>query len=165
MTINEVPASGDRVITLPYDLMFVYTSQGAPPPVPQPARNLLLKDMLCYFGRCPIIDGVPDAAAVFGVRNHPNPFNPVTTITYTMPRAGHLSVKVFDLRGALVRTLVDEVRPAGEGQAVWDGRDAQGAQAASGVYFYEARTGGSGAGPQDGPGEIGTCPTAGTTGS
>jgi flagellar hook assembly protein FlgD len=45
------------------------------------------------------------------------------------------------LRGALVRTLVDEVRPAGEGQAVWDGKNAQGAQAASGVYFYEARTG------------------------
>jgi hypothetical protein len=141
MTINENPASGDRVITLPYDLTFVYSSQGAPPPVPQPARNLLLKDMLCYFGRCPIIDGVPDAAAVFGVRNHPNPFNPLTTISYTMPRQGHLSLKVFDVRGALVRTLVDAVRPAGEGRAVWDGKNGQGAQVASGVYFYEARTG------------------------
>ncbi len=105
----------------------------------------MLRDVLAISGSPVPASSSPrrfPPALVFTARNHPNPFNPVTTITYTLPRAGHLSLKVYDVRGMLVRTLVDDVRPAGEGQAVWDGRDAQGARTASGVYFYEARTAG-----------------------
>ena len=141
-TLNTL-GNGSRVISMPYDFMFIHTNPDDNGQAPLPARASVLAEVLAFFG----VTGqnepsqVPEAL-VFRTGHHPNPFNPVTTITYTMPRAGHLSLKVFDVRGALVRTLVDDVRPAGEGQAVWDGRDAQGAQAASGVYFYEARTGG-----------------------
>ena len=74
--------------------------------------------------------------------NHPNPFNPSTTIKYSMPRDGHLKLCVYNVRGQLVKTLIDGVRPAGADQAVaWDGTDHLGNAAASGLYFYEARTG------------------------
>ena len=54
-----------------------------------------------------------------------------------------MSLKVYDIRGRLVRTLVDGPVPAGADQAVtWDGTSDAGAQVSSGVYFYEARTGG-----------------------
>ena len=55
--------------------------------------------------------------------------------------AGRLVVKVFNLRGELVRTLLDEARPAGPTAVIWDGTDGRGRAVASGVYFYEARTG------------------------
>ncbi len=59
-----------------------------------------------------------------------------------MPRAGHLSLKVYDIRGMLVKTLVDDRVEAGADQvAVWDGTDQAGSAVSSGVYFYEARTG------------------------
>jgi hypothetical protein len=81
--------------------------------------------------------------ATLSAANHPNPFNPVTRIVYTVPKAGHLSLKVFDIRGRLVRTLVDDRVEAGADQiATWDGRNDAGAAVSSGVYFYEARTGG-----------------------
>ncbi len=67
--------------------------------------------------------------------NHPNPFNPRTTISYSMPEAGAVSLQVFNLRGELVKTLVDEVVAAGDHEAVWNGRDNGGAGVASGVYF------------------------------
>jgi flagellar hook assembly protein FlgD len=80
-------------------------------------------------------------AAVFAVRNYPNPFNPSTRIEYTLARPGHLSLKVFNLKGELVKTLIDERRETG-GFVVWDGTDDRDSQVASGVYFYEARSAG-----------------------
>ena len=72
--------------------------------------------------------------------NYPNPFNPSTTIKYSLPKAGHLKLSIFNVRGQLVKTLLDGVRPAGEDQTiVWDGSDNQGSSVSSGVYFYEAR--------------------------
>ena len=65
----------------------------------------------------------------------PNPFNPATTIEYAVAGRGHVSLRVFDARGALVRTLVDEVQPAGSRRITWDGRDDRGAGVASGVYL------------------------------
>jgi flagellar hook assembly protein FlgD len=75
--------------------------------------------------------------------NHPNPFNPSTTITYSMPQAGRLKLSIYNVRGQLVRTLIDGNRPMGADQSiVWDGRDNFGSAAGSGVYFYEARAAG-----------------------
>ena len=70
--------------------------------------------------------------------NAPNPFNPSTTIHYSVPDGGAvpLSLKVFDLRGAPVRTLVATVRRPGQYTVFWDGHDDYGRPAASGVYFY-----------------------------
>ena len=92
----------------------------------------------------PITPTPVPAALVFDARNHPNPFNPATRISYTMPRAGHLALKVYDVRGMLVRVLVDGHVQAGADQVeVWDGTDDAGSAVSSGVYFFEARTGGA----------------------
>jgi hypothetical protein len=87
------------------------------------------------------IGDVPGVSAPLAATIHPNPFNPIVTISYAVPAAGHLSLKVFDVRGSLVRTLLDERVETG-GEAVWDGRHGNGSEAASGIYFYEVRHGG-----------------------
>lgn len=69
-------------------------------------------------------------------QNVPNPFNPQTTIAFSLPQRGEVDLRVFDVRGRLVNTLVQEVREAGSHRVVWDGRDAAGVPAASGVYLY-----------------------------
>ena len=70
--------------------------------------------------------GKDTPGASFALGAHPNPFNPAVRITYEMPRAGRLVLRVHDLRGRLVRTLLDQEVPAGPGDVRWDGRDAQG---------------------------------------
>jgi hypothetical protein len=78
------------------------------------------------------------AAAVPAVlrlhQNQPNPFNPRTTLRYSLPRAGRVRLAVYDLRGARLAVLVDAESPAGEWSAEWDGRDATGHAVSSGVY-------------------------------
>jgi len=75
-------------------------------------------------------------------QNRPNPFNPTTTIDYEVPAgAGRVTLRVYDVSGRLVRTLVDSRQPAGPATATWDGRDNDGAPASSGVYFYKLSAG------------------------
>jgi minor extracellular serine protease Vpr len=69
--------------------------------------------------------------------NRPNPFNPVTTIGFGTEKPGRVSLRIYNAQGRLVRTLVDEVLPAGQYQKRWDGKNDAGQTAASGVYFYE----------------------------
>ncbi len=70
-------------------------------------------------------------------RNHPNPFNPRTTIRFALPAAGRARLSVYDVTGRRVRTLVDSELSAGDHEVVFDGADARGRSLASGVYFYE----------------------------
>jgi hypothetical protein len=72
--------------------------------------------------------------------NAPNPFNPVTTIFYNLAEQTHVNLSVFDVSGALVRTLVSGDEPAGEKSVTWDGRSNTGNPMASGVYFYRLQT-------------------------
>ena len=69
-------------------------------------------------------------------QNYPNPFNPVTTIRFGVREKGPVTLRVYDVAGRLVRTLVDGVRDAGAYREVWEGRNNRGSCAASGVYFY-----------------------------
>jgi len=73
---------------------------------------------------------------------YPNPFNPTTTIRYSIASAGRVSLKIYNAAGQLVRTLVDEEQaPRAEGlSATWDGRSDNGQPSASGVYFYKLAT-------------------------
>ena len=73
-------------------------------------------------------------------QNIPNPFNPSTTIRYTLERAGRATLRVYDVRGALVRTLVDATQASGPHVAEWDGRDARGVAQATGIYFCRLET-------------------------
>jgi len=64
----------------------------------------------------------------------PNPFNPSTTIRYRITAASRVNLSIFDVHGALVATLVDEMQPAGSKSMVWNARDGRGHALASGVY-------------------------------
>ncbi len=70
----------------------------------------------------------------------PNPFNPTTTIAYTLAAPGRVTICVHDAAGRVVRTLIDEERAAGEHATVWNGRTDTGDRAASGVYFVRMVT-------------------------
>lgn len=141
---------GSTIVSMPYDWSFIITPPAIPiPKADQPAslsaRVLLLNEILTDAGH-PGEPGagtaVPERASAFSARAYPNPFNPVTRIEYMVPRAGHLSVKVYNVRGELVRTLIDEFTAAGPGHLSWDGTSDQGQDVSSGVYFCEVRTGG-----------------------
>lgn len=69
----------------------------------------------------------------------PNPFNPRTELAFRTEEPGHVELRVLDMRGRLVATLVDESRPAGEHLAIWDGRTDTGGRASSGTYVAELR--------------------------
>jgi hypothetical protein len=69
-------------------------------------------------------------------QNYPNPFNPSTSFTYELSKAGFVSVKVYDLLGREVATLVNEIKPAGSYPATWNA-----ASFGSGVYFYKMQSG------------------------
>ena len=69
-------------------------------------------------------------------RSYPNPFNPMTTVKFELPKPGHAKLTVYDLSGRLVRTLVDENLPASVHQRQWDGTDDHGRRVASGTYYF-----------------------------
>ncbi len=73
--------------------------------------------------------------------NYPNPFNPVTTINYSLNEKSDVTVEVFNLKGQLVRTLVNETKDAGNHEVQWTGDDNNGKNVGSGVYFYKMRAG------------------------
>lgn len=69
-------------------------------------------------------------------QNYPNPFNPVTTIKYQVPRPGaNVSISIYNVRGQLVRRLVNGFRTPGDYSVTWEGENDRGAVVASGVYF------------------------------
>ena len=72
----------------------------------------------------------------YGVTASPNPFNPRTTLFYSLPVPGRAELVVYDLAGRRVKTLVSGHVEAGQHAAEWDGRDEQGRRVASGVYLY-----------------------------
>lgn len=69
--------------------------------------------------------------------NSPNPFVGSTTISYTLPTSGNVTVKVYDMVGRLVRILVDEFQDAGSQNVAWNGRDEAGNELSAGAYTYE----------------------------
>lgn len=79
-------------------------------------------------------DGVPMAFSLG--QNYPNPFNPVTTIKYALPTEASVSLKVFNILGQEIASLVNETQVAGYYEAVWDGKSASGSAISSGVYFF-----------------------------
>lgn len=87
------------------------------------------------------VTGVDDVAFRFRCRNHPNPFNPSTTIGYALPAPSGVKLTIYTASGREVRTLVDGFMPAGEHSVRWDGRTAAGQAAPSGVYFYRIEAG------------------------
>jgi hypothetical protein len=100
-------------------------------------------DRLMNYVPAAVPTGVTDADAMLRpvlFQSRPNPFNKTTTISFSIPQNARVSLKVFDVQGRLVRTLVDGAQPAGVHPVVWDRRSNDGRSVASGVYFYRLKT-------------------------
>jgi hypothetical protein len=82
---------------------------------------------------------IPTAYRLY--QNYPNPFNPNTEIHFDLPEAVKVQLKVFNVLGQQVTTLVNDVRPAGVYRVMWDGKSAGGSSVASGVYVYQLKAG------------------------
>lgn len=76
------------------------------------------------------------------LQNYPNPFNPSTTLVYETATTSDVSVRIFDLKGALIRDLLHEVQGAGRYLVSWDGTDNTRAHVSSGAYFCVVQSGG-----------------------
>ncbi len=74
-------------------------------------------------------------------QNYPNPFNPETTIHFALPSQTHVTLKIYNSLGQEVRTLVDDIKPAGKHRAVWNGRDAADRILSTGIYIYVMQAG------------------------
>ena len=77
--------------------------------------------------------------ALYG--NYPNPFNPETIISYSLKEAGPVTIEVYNIKGQLVRTLVDETKHTGNHTVLWNGLDKNNRPVSSGVYFFRMRSG------------------------
>ncbi len=73
--------------------------------------------------------------------NYPNPFNPITTINYALPKNGPVTLNVYDITGNKIRILVDQEQSAGYRSVVWDGRNNEGIEVNSGMYIFRITTG------------------------
>lgn len=121
---NFIDDTGQRL----YD---AWASHGRSTPVAMAQRSLAL-------GISAADNDLPGLLSL--AQNYPNPFNPQTFIEFALPQAGRVSLKIYDGRGRLVRTLVDGGREAGPHRVVWDGADDAGRAAASGVFYYVLKT-------------------------
>lgn len=104
--------------------------------------NVLIADASGYINalqgaRLADLNPVPAEFALD--QNHPNPFNPETQIAYQLPQAGDVSLTIYNLLGQQVRQLVNTHQAAGFYRVSWNGQDALGRSAASGIYFYHLK--------------------------
>ena len=73
--------------------------------------------------------------------NYPNPFNPSTTINFSLSEKAKVNLAIYNQKGQLVRELINEKMPAGNHQLVWNGTDAKGQTVSSGIYYYRMKSG------------------------
>ena len=72
--------------------------------------------------------------------NYPNPFNPSTTINFTLSVASNIQIDIFNIKGQKIKTLLNEYRSMGNHNVVWDGKNDAGISVSSGIYFYTIKT-------------------------
>jgi len=112
------------------------TYEGMLTSYPQNVMAKYAKQQLRNMGKrvqeeSPKISSTGKNMSEFSSSNYPNPFNPTTTITYTLPVDGKVSIKIIDILGREVTTLYDGYNTSGTHSVIWNGKDA-----ASGIYFY-----------------------------
>jgi len=135
--IGQVQPTGTAYIDsdLPYGAYEYYVTALYDDNTESAPSNIVMVDM----------NGLEDETAT-GVNilagNFPNPFNPVTTVRFSLARDGLAQIAVYNVRGQVVRTLVNERLSAGDHDVVWNGTDDHGAPVASGVYFCRMKSAG-----------------------
>lgn len=85
-------------------------------------------------------DITPSNQSGFGLRNYPNPFNPETIISFNNPKSSKVNLSIYNIKGQLVKTLLDDEVRAGTQSLVWKGKDSSGKSVASGIYFTKIKT-------------------------
>jgi len=121
--------------------MNYYSFKDIPPGGGKYSYRLKQIDFNGSFKFSPIRDvSIPSKFALY--QNHPNPFNPETTISFELPLSAHITLDIYNMLGQKIVTLVNEKRPAGFQQINWNGKDGAGHQVGSGVYFYHIKTDG-----------------------
>ncbi len=105
-----------------------------------PISDTLGNDIVLYLdtftpkGKGPKVSASPDQFSLG--QNYPNPFNPMCEIAYAIPTDRHVTLSIYNMLGQKVRVLVDEHQSAGNRSVKWEGKDDQGQEVTSGVYFY-----------------------------
>lgn len=122
---------------------WVFNVEGSPTSLTFDPDNWILKNIVAYTG-INNLETIPLEYSLY--QNYPNPFNPSTVISYQLPFAGHVSLKVFDLLGREIATLVDERKEPGNYTVLfYTERLASGVSSkggyASGIYFYQLKAG------------------------
>jgi len=72
--------------------------------------------------------------------NYPNPFNPLTTLSYSLPVDMEVEISIFNVQGAKIRELTNGFQPKGTKNIIWDGKNSQGKEVSSGIYFCKLRS-------------------------
>jgi flagellar hook assembly protein FlgD len=75
------------------------------------------------------------------LQNYPNPFNPETSISFALPKDGQTTLRVYDITGKLIKTLIDEQKVAGYYVAKWNGKNENNEIVSSGLYLYQITSG------------------------
>ena len=102
-------------------------------------NSMFVKENIIMNETTIVSESAPVAFAVS--QNFPNPFNPTTTINYTVPNSGFVTLKIYDILGRHVATLIDGAQSAGSYNAVWNATDLNGNTVSNGVYFYTVQAG------------------------
>lgn len=102
--------------------------------------DLMIRAVVTYLGVEE--EGVSKFNRPILKQNSPNPLFKETTISYAIPRAGEVSLKIYDIAGKLVKTLVNGVQEVGLNKVVWNRLDDNGTEVSSGAYFYRLNSDG-----------------------
>jgi hypothetical protein len=103
--------------------------------------NTIYLDNVYFYDENTVADNGVSAPAFTLGRNYPNPFNPSTSIAYEITEPGHVQLNIYNIKGELIRTLVDAPQTAQSYTVTWDGTDNVGNPISSGVYFYQMQSG------------------------
>jgi hypothetical protein len=101
--------------------------------------NMMMRALFAVYDPDRDTGEIPETYAL--MQNYPNPFNQSTTILYELPNDGRVTIRIYDILGREVRTLVDEFKEEGIHPAVWNSRNNAGQVVSSGVYFYRMTAG------------------------
>lgn len=94
-----------------------------------------------YYSSTPIDDNHTDKPTLSLIGNYPNPFNPETSIVFSLKEQGHVELEIYNIKGQKVKSLIDRKLEAGKHSIVWDGKDSNNNKVSSGIYLYRMKNG------------------------